>query len=537
MTRPRNSAKRGKASQQGQSAEQQAQTTAAETTGEEQEQAGEEKMITGAAIDIGSNSTEVTIAQYTPHHLETLQEQSQMIRLGESVKQTGEISSDMRDAVIAAIRQYLDMAQQNKAERILAVATQATRDARNRDAFLEDIQRETGLVVNVISGNVEATLTYHGATSGLDTPPDAGVLDVGGNSTELVTAHDKHITWLVSLPIGSGWLHDHYLTSDPPADDEIEDAQKFLQDYLQALHVPELPPSLVVTGSSAKELLKICKQALHIDESSAALTRQDLIACQSLLHSLPAQEIAQKYDQTSERARVLPGGALLILEMMNYLHQDEIRVTDRGVPEGVLLANVHYGEQWLDHDEVKVEDERVGQVPLLPDKDNVQPSQRGETFAEAGREELPKRVKKFVDWHGKVLKHEDVEDVHKMRVASRRLRATMDAYEVICKPKAFKKAYSKVKDAADLLGRVRDADVMIQHIQEQGEQTPTQELGGMQWLVERLQSYRKRQVQALDNFLQNFDDATLKQPLIRGTQQIEASSAKGASAHGKGQTH
>jgi exopolyphosphatase/pppGpp-phosphohydrolase len=436
----------------------------------------------------------------------------------------------MRDAVIEAVRQYLDMVQQNKAERTLAVATQATRDARNRDTFLEDIRRETGQVINLISGNVEAALTYHGATSDLDISPDTGVLDVGGNSTELVTAHDKHITWLVSLPIGSGWLHDHYLTSDPPEEDEIEDAQKFLQDYLQKLNVPEPPPALIVTGSSAKELLKICKQALQKDDRGTSMTRQDLVACQGLLHSLPAQEIAQKYGQTSERARVLPGGALLILEMMNYLHQDEIRITDRGVPEGVLLANARYGDQWLDHEEVKVEDERVGQVPALPEKAAPQTQLHGESFVETGHEELPKRVKKFVDWRSKVLKHEDVEDVHKMRVASRRLRATMDAYEAICKPKAFQKAYSTVKQAADLLGSVRDADVMLQNIQQQEEQTPTQEQAGMQWLVDRLQFYRKEQVQALDKFLQKFDDAALQQ-------QIEASSAKGVSAHGKGQTH
>jgi len=497
---------------------------------QESESATEAKMMTCAAIDIGSNSTEVTIAQCTPHHLDILQEQSRMIRLGESVKETGEITPDKRDAVIATVRQYLDMAKQNNAERVLAVATQATREARNRDSFLEDIQRETGQVVNLISGNVEAALTYHGATCGLDIPSDVGVLDVGGNSTELVTAHDNHIAWLVSLPIGSGWLHDNYLTSNPPKEDEIEDAQEFLHDYLQALRVPELPPALIVTGSSAKELLKICKQALHTEEGSSTMTRQDLVACQGLLHSLSAQEIAQRYGQTRERARVLPGGALLILEMMNYLHQDEIRVTDRGVPEGVLLANARYGDKWLDHEEVKVEDERVGQVPALPNKESTQVQRSGETFAESGHEELPRRVKKFVEWRSKVLKHEDVEDVHKMRVASRRLRATMDAYEATCKPKPFTKAYSSVKEAADLLGRVRDADVMLQHIQEQEEQTPTAEQAGMQWLVERLQFYRKEQVRALDRFLQNFDDAALQQ-------QVETSSTKGVSAHGKGQTH
>jgi CHAD domain-containing protein len=106
----------------------------------------------------------------------------------------------------------------------------------------------------------------------------------------------------------------------------------------------------------------------------------------------------------------------------------------------------------------------------------------------------------------------------------------MDAYEAISKPKPFTKAYSSVKEAADLLGRVRDADVMLQHIQEQEEQTPTAEQAGMQWLVERLQFYHKEQVRALDRFLRNFDDAALMQ-------QIETSSTKGVSAHGKGQTH
>jgi exopolyphosphatase/pppGpp-phosphohydrolase len=284
-----------------------------------------------------------------------------------------------------------------------------------------------------------------------------------------------------------------------------------------------------VTGSSAKELLKISKQALHIDANSDSMTRQHLIACQGLLHSLPAQKIAQRYGQDIERARVLPGGALLILEMMNYLQLDEIRIADRGLPKGVLLAYTRYGDQWLDHAEVKVEDERVGKVPPLP-KETMQAPQHEETFAESGHNELPRRVKKFVEWRSDVLKHDDVEDVHKMRVASRRLRATMDAYEVTCKPKPFQKAYRSVKKAADLLGAVRDTDVMLQHIQEQEERTPTQEQAGMQWLVNRLQSYRKQEVQALDSFLQNFDDAELEQ-------QVATNIAKGVSSHGKGQTH
>jgi CHAD domain-containing protein len=152
------------------------------------------------------------------------------------------------------------------------------------------------------------------------------------------------------------------------------------------------------------------------------------------------------------------------------------------------------------------------------------------TLIDSARQELPKRVKKFAEWRDDVLKDEDIENVHKMRVASRRLRATMDAYEATCKPKPFKKAYRNVQQAADLLGRVRDMDVMLQHFQEREQHITTQEQAGMQWLEIRLQVYRKEQVQALENFLQNFDEDALRK-------QIEGSIVKGGSSNGKGQTH
>jgi exopolyphosphatase/pppGpp-phosphohydrolase len=139
----------------------------------------QEKTITAAAIDIGSNSTEVVVAHCTPEHLDILQDESAMVRLGESVKATGEITPEKRDAALAVLRKYRALASEHGADPILAVATEAVREARNRDTFLEEIRRETGLQVNVISGITEAVLTYYGATYGPDIPPDAGVLDVG----------------------------------------------------------------------------------------------------------------------------------------------------------------------------------------------------------------------------------------------------------------------------------------------------------------------------------------------------------------------
>jgi exopolyphosphatase/pppGpp-phosphohydrolase len=464
--------------------------------------------VTCAAIDIGSNSTHLVVALCTPDHLDIIADESRLLRLGESVTQKGEISQEMCDATLATVRQYQAMARQHEARAILVVATEALRTARNRESLLEAIQGETGLQVNIISGTTEAALTFYGAASAPDISANAGVLDIGGGSTELITGHQKRIAWLVSFPIGSGWLHDRYLSSNPPKQDEVEKAREFLYHYLQALRVPESPSELIVTGSSAPALLQLAQQALKLDAHTDRLTHEDVLACQGLLHTLSAEEIAQRYGQQIERVRVLPGGALLLLDIMEYLNLNAVRVSSHGLREGILLAYARYGENWLDHPEVKIDEGRQGQAPPLPEEAREQVGE--ETFAHAGRRALRRRAKKFLRWRDDVLSQKDIEAVHKMRVASRRLRATLDAYEMACKPKRFKKVYRQTKKVADLLGAARDTDTMIQQSEGWLEQAPEEEKAGRQWLLERLHTLRQRQQQQLQAFLQGLDVQALK---------------------------
>lgn len=474
--------------------------------------AKQDKAATCAAIDIGSNSTEMAIANCTPDHLEMVQDTSTMLRIGESVKATEEISQEIQDKLLTTLRQYQDQARQHGADPIQVVATEAMREAHNSQAVLASIERETGLHLNIISGTIEAALTYHGATYGPDTPPDTGVLDVGGGSTELITAHQRHITWLTSLPIGSGWLHDQYLTADPPMGNEIEEAQDFLHGYLQNLHVPRLPLTVAVTGSSAKALLKLAKQVLKLDPDSDRLTSKDLSGCLGVLSNLPAQEVAQRYGLEIERARVLTGGALIILEAMTYLRLNELHVRQYGVREGMLLAYARYGEHWLEHEDVNIDASRTAVAPPLPKK-VTQNEHSNQTFAQSGQDELAKRARKFLGWQDDVLKNEDVEAVHKMRVASRRLRATMDAYETASKQKPFQQSYKSVKQAADLLGAARDTDVMLQDVDKELEHAPLEEKAGLQWFHDRLSTYRKQEQQNLEGFLQSFSGKTFEQQI------------------------
>jgi CHAD domain-containing protein len=98
-----------------------------------------------------------------------------------------------------------------------------------------------------------------------------------------------------------------------------------------------------------------------------------------------------------------------------------------------------------------------------------------------------------------------------MRVASRRLRAAMDAYEAAYQPKPFKQTYKQVKKNADLLGTVRDTDVMKQNVEEHIKHANDEGKAGLQWFIERLATYRKQEQQELEKFLQNINKSDFEQ--------------------------
>src|SRR5207302_10799506 len=129
--------------------------------------------------------------------------------------------------------------------------------------FIQQIQEKTGLQGQIISGDAEAVLTFYGATYELsqkaDAPNQVGVMDVGGSSTELITSKKMQIMWRTSLHMGSGQMHDKYLHSNPPAHEEMEEAQQFIDSILKDVDVPQDPPLLMVTGSSASALLKLAQ--------------------------------------------------------------------------------------------------------------------------------------------------------------------------------------------------------------------------------------------------------------------------------------
>ena len=305
-----------------------------------------------AAIDIGSNTVHLVIARCLPDDLEILEDELELLRIGESVNATGSITPQKREEAIATICKYKALVERYTTEPILVVATEAIRKANNSQEFIEAVLARTGLVVQIIDGTIEAMLTFYGATyehTQSSLPPSTlGVMDLGGGSMELVIAKQGQIDWSTSLPIGSGWLHDRYLPTDPPTADELDIAHTFLSTYFEGLRIKPPLPLLIITGGSANTLLYLAQHTSDDPMESSRLTHDDIVRCMTLLETLSAAEIARRYAIAPARAQILPAGAMIIQTMMERLGLDEVRVSAHGIREGALLARTRYGEDWLE---------------------------------------------------------------------------------------------------------------------------------------------------------------------------------------------
>jgi len=319
-----------------------------------------------AAIDVGSNTIHLVVARLTPdgRGLRTVADELDLTRLGEDVSATGAIGDERQARAVAVIREQVALAHAKGATTILGIATEGVRAAGNAQAFLEHIQTETGLALTLISGDQEAALTYWGASSGL--PPSdkhRAVVDLGGGSLEIVIGSGAVIRWRISVPLGSGAMRSTYAPADPPVAAELAAVRAVVMETLRPLDLPLPVASALACGGTATTLLTLAAHALGVPpttdtageangdeewDSQNNLTRERLETLIELLRRHSSTEIGARYGIDPARARLLGAGATVLLGAMDRLGMDTLRVSQRGVREGALLAYAHAGDRWLE---------------------------------------------------------------------------------------------------------------------------------------------------------------------------------------------
>ncbi|MGD0273981.1 MAG: Ppx/GppA family phosphatase, partial [Gaiellaceae bacterium] len=185
-----------------------------------------------AAIDIGTNTTRLIVAEVSGSSLEELERRTTITRLGEGVDRSGSLSEAGIERVFETLAGYLEIVGELGADRALALATSAVRDASNGDEFLKEVESRFGFRVRLLSGNEEALLAFRGATIGRTLSQPVLVVDIGGGSTELVIGDANGPSFHVSLDIGAVRLTERYLHSDPPTPAELEHCATIVRELL-----------------------------------------------------------------------------------------------------------------------------------------------------------------------------------------------------------------------------------------------------------------------------------------------------------------
>ncbi len=283
-----------------------------------------------AAIDIGSNTTRVLVAEPQGGQLRKVMEQRAYTRVGKSSQHDGVVDREKIDEVADVVATQVRLAQEIGAEAIRTVATAAIREAANRDEIVAEINRAAGVEVEVLSEHEEGRLAFIGATKTLGHPVDGevAVVDVGGGSSEVVlgTVPDG-VTEVRSFKIGSGALADDLLTQDPPSPAEIRAVRDAISDFFAGVEF-ERPEQAVAVGGSATSLRALVGSVLEYETLERAVR---------VLTGDPIDDVAKRFELDPRRVRILPTGVLL-LEKLSELLGQPLQIGKGGLREGVILT-------------------------------------------------------------------------------------------------------------------------------------------------------------------------------------------------------
>ncbi len=285
-----------------------------------------------ACIDIGANTTRLLVAECDGDQLVPVHQERAFTRIGQSLDEHGQIPQRKLTEVVAAVATQLAIARALGAAQLRCVATAGVRRAANGERLVELVANSCGgTVVEVLSGEQEARLAFLGAAWAVrgSTAPGAllAVADVGGGSTELVVGESAgEVLWWRSLPLGSADLLSGELDEDPPGELALARASGRVREAFADISPPAVD-HVIAVGGSATSLVSIAGVRLDREALQEALRRRS---------ALTAAEFAARSGLEAERARLLPGG-LLILAQLVELFGKELTVGAGGLREGVLL--------------------------------------------------------------------------------------------------------------------------------------------------------------------------------------------------------
>ena len=281
------------------------------------------------AVDLGTNSTRLLVADVDGGQVEDVARRTEITRLGEGVDERRKLLPLPIARGRNVLADYRRELEELGVERVLAIGTSAIRDAENGEAFLGEIEWSYGFATRLLSASEEADLTRRGVANGRELGDGTLVLDVGGGSTELITASER-----TSLDLGSVRLTERHLHTDPPTDGELEAAARAVRDELPSLEPNgAIGVAGTITTLAALELGGYDPERVH----GHHLSREAVEAQLARLSSLPLAQRRELPGLEPERAPVIIGGAVVVQEVLARYGLAGLEVSERDILHGAAL--------------------------------------------------------------------------------------------------------------------------------------------------------------------------------------------------------
>ena len=299
------------------------------------------QLETAAAIDIGSYSVHLLVAEVGTHALKARYDESAHLGLGRTIDSDGRLGGareSLRDTLVG----YAERARQLGARTITVAGTDPLRRAPDARVVIGELNAATGLDVVALSHEEEAMLALLGVQAGRPVDRELVMVDVGGGSTEILLAGPGRLPAAVGLPLGASRLTGVHVEHDPPTASEI--GAMSAEVAVAMLQAPDSAATqLVAVGGTARNLLRVGPQLGARD-----LTRARVRAALDGMAEAPAATTAERYGVRLSRARVLAAGAVILLGALERYGLDRLRVAEGGLREGLILAAYHAGPGWRD---------------------------------------------------------------------------------------------------------------------------------------------------------------------------------------------
>lgn len=304
-----------------------------------------------AAIDVGTNSVHMVIVRIDPK-LSTftiIDREKDTVRLGDREAKTGNLKPEPMAKAMAAFRRFQAIAKSLNVDQIVAVATSAVRESPNGRQFLQQVEAELGLSINLISGQEEARRIYLGVLSGMDLNNQPHItIDIGGGSTELVLGDGREPRSLSSTKVGAVRLTGEYITTDPVSPSEFQYLQAYIrgrlerpvEEVLAHLHSSEQPRLIGTSGTIETLAIIDARQQFGSEPTPLTgyqLTLKNLREIVNTLRKLSYEERASISGMSEKRSEIILAGALILQEAMDLLGVDAITICECSLREGIIV--------------------------------------------------------------------------------------------------------------------------------------------------------------------------------------------------------